>query len=821
VLTVSVSWLVEQLVAADPAEVERLLRLRADVVLPPVPRDLRELAERLDDPASLSAVLQTAELPALQVAEALQALGGRATVPELADLLDGGTSCAAHLDRVLDWLADRAVLRVCRDSAVPVVIASPALAACFLAPLGVDRPAAELHAMQTAAALRQVVLRLGLLPPTRKADLVATLVGFLSDPEAVRTVAGTAPPEVLEWLARLAVSSPLEDLDDEADLATLYDPVRYDRNIRCEQWAAERGLVVSEGWGGGVRMPAEVALALRGPGYRAPFSPTPPQVPSWSVPAGEVDRESAASAAAFAEQALALLDLLSLTPVPTLKSGGIGARELTRLAKRLGTNDDVVRLALECAAAAGLVRADVEGAVPTSDLATWRDRDPGDRFVSLLRAWWRMGGVPTRAKDGDGRTVAALAHPMSCPSCAAARHALLEALATLGPGNAAQPAVLAGVALWSRPLVHAGSGPDDLSFDLLWREAELLGVVAGGTLSPLGRLLVDDGSAGGKVGAPDPLTVAAGAILPPASEDAVFGGDLTVVAAGAPSARVTRVLDTVADREGRGGAVVWRITPRSIRRALDEGATVDGLERDLTAIARSGLPQPLRYLLRDVARQHGSVRVRDVASCLRGEDPALLVQIAADRSLRRLGLHVLAPTVLASAADARTTVDALRAAGYLPVEEDGEGVPVLGGRPRPSAPERTASRVRRPPPRRSTGDRDHRATAPVTDVAELARVLVRAGDPGTPQPASPTEAQIREQAPRLPAGQARLLGHAVDAGLDVVIQYVAASGGRTRRQVGEMALLGSVLQAWCHLRQDERFFTLARIESVEPVASRG
>jgi hypothetical protein len=264
--------------------------------------------------------------------------------------------------------------------------------------------------------------------------------------------------------------------------------------------------------------------------------------------------------------------------------------------------------------------------------------------------------------------------------------------------------------------------------------------------------------------------------------------------------------------------VVWRVTPGSIRRALDGGATAGELERDLAAIARSGLPQPLRYLLQDVGRRHGAVRVRQVASCLRSEDTVLLAQVAADRSLRRLGLHLLAPTVAASAADATTTVEALRAAGYLPVIEDADGTVLVRTRRMPS----DGSVDTRPSLGRSRGepdgrDTDHAAAATVQpDVARLARELVRAGDPGPRQPASLSEARVRAQAPHLSAAEARLLGYAIDAGEDVVLDYVAASGSRTQRRVSELVLAGGIVQGWCHLRQDERYFSLAGIAAVHP-----
>ncbi|EUA30240.1 putative DNA-binding domain protein [Mycobacterium xenopi 4042] len=50
-----------------------------------------------------------------------------------------------------------------------------------------------------------------------------------------------------------------------------------------------------------------------------------------------------------------LLETLSAAPVPELRSGGLGVREVKRLAKATGIDDARLGLILEVAAAAGLI----------------------------------------------------------------------------------------------------------------------------------------------------------------------------------------------------------------------------------------------------------------------------------------------------------------------------------------------------------------------------------------------------------------------------------------------------------------------------------
>jgi predicted DNA-binding transcriptional regulator YafY len=50
----------------------------------------------------------------------------------------------------------------------------------------------------------------------------------------------------------------------------------------------------------------------------------------------------------------------------------------------------------------------------------------------------------------------------------------------------------------------------------------------------------------------------------------------------------------------------------------------------------------------------------------------------------------------------------------------------------------------------------------------------------------------------------------------VHIDYVDQNGGRTSRVISDISLMGGVIEAWCHLRQAERMFSLSGIESVSP-----
>ena len=74
-------------------------------------------------------------------------------------------------------------------------------------------------------------------------------------------------------------------------------------------------------------------------------------------------------------------------------------------------------------------------------------------------------------------------------------------------------------------------------------------------------------------------------------------------------------LAMLADVESSGGATVYRFTESSVRRALDAGRSASECHAFLAAVSRTAVPQPLTYLIDDVARRHGRLRV-GAASCL-------------------------------------------------------------------------------------------------------------------------------------------------------------------------------------------------------------
>ncbi|MFD6364551.1 helicase-associated domain-containing protein [Streptomyces roseolus] len=801
------STLTAWLAGLDAPRLSRVLGTRKDAVAPPEPRSMEESAERLLRPGSVALVLPQLPLPCLQVAETLAALGTPLPRGALARALGATAPTAAReLDAVLEALADHAL--VWPDGDGNLHMAAP-LRQAWDAPLGLDAPLEELLEGVTSEELRGMLVALGIKPPGARQQRTAAVLEHHGDPQRVAAVIAKAPSAARQLLERKARSAP------QPTESVVFGAATADV-APGERWALDRGFLIRNRHGyGPARMPAEVTLALRGPDWRAPFDPVPPVAKLVPVSAVDVDREATAAATAFAAHAASVLSACSAAPPARLKSGGIGARELGRIGKAAQTDDAVVRITLEVAYSVGLLGADGDRIAPTAVYDTWAVQEPAAQFADLLHAWWNLQFTPSRSRDEDDKSLAAVSGAPRCGACLQARRGLLAAAAALPKGQGVRVGTdLGPLVAWHRPLAHP-SFHDETPFAATVREAELTGVIARGALSRLGAALV--------TGDREKLAVACRRLLPEATRTARFGGDLTAVVTGTPSAHLAELLDSTADRETSGTASVWRFSGDSVRRALDTGRAPDEISAELAAVADGPLPQPLSYLVADTARRHGRMRIAPAACVIHSDEPALLAELAAHRALVALGLRQLAPTVLVGGSSPDKTLAALRVQGYAPVAEAADGTVRIEKVP----PRRAAV----PAPRKATtkagtgrsARRTAEAPAAVDPSAPAIRLL--AAPPTLPEPdpwgagvpfGTDTEEIVAGYAKQLTYTDVRQLAHAIDTGTDITVEYVAASGSRTVRTLGRLELVPPYLEAWCRLRDAERVFTLSRIHGVMP-----
>jgi hypothetical protein len=505
--------------------------------------------------------------------------------------------------------------------------------------------------------------------------------------------------------------------------------------------------------------------------------PTIPPVPDAG---GCIDEAAEAAGHEWLRLVVTVLDEADARPIPMLKDGGIGKRERGRLVKRLGLpGDDATCLVIDLATAAGLLAASDGAFRPTDAYPTWREHDAALRWAALARVWFDLEHSPT-FREAEGKEVAP-PKPLDTTD-GWIRRALLRAA---GEGSLRAAAEHLP---WLCPM--SGCDGDVLArvVQAVLGEAGCLGVVVGDAVSSLGRTLTgaDDVSA---------IADAAARYLADPPGDVVLQSDLTAVVSGHPSACVTHLLDQAAKAESRGAATTYRFSPASVRAAFDAGWDADGLLGALRDLSARALPQPLEYLVHDVARRYGEVRVRAAASCLVVAE-SLVEELTRARALCGLGLMRVAPTVLVSPKTPGEVLKTLRVAGYFPDHDATSGAVVVE---RPAA---------------ATGDTDPTPGALPAD--ELAKRLLTA-DAAADLAHSATAHALAELNPRLDAAELDLLADAVDHEHPVEIAYRDNNGRITRRTVTPQQLLHRWLVAWCHLRRAQREFTVASILEVAPV----
>jgi hypothetical protein len=561
----------------------------------------------------------------------------------------------------------------------------------------------------------------------------------------------------------------------------------------AEELISRRLLVPREG--STVVLPGEVGLALRGGRTTTePVDDVPP-LATTARDAALVARTAAGAAFDVVRRVELLLDHWGLQPPSVLRSGGLAVRDLKAVARELHVDGPGAALIVEVALSAGLISegAEPDGTpawLPTEEYDVWSGRPTSERWARLVGGWLASSRVPSLvgSRDPAGKAWNALAPELSSGLAEEARRLALSVLAEVPEGEVLAagtgiPSLVQRVG-WLRP-----RRPTVFADLVAWalEEAAVLGVSGAGGLPPSGRLV-----------AGDDLPAAATAIdrhLPSPVDHVLLQADLTAVAPGPLETEVARRLHLLADVESRGGATVYRFTSGSLRRGFDAGWSALEVRDFLTSVSQTPVPQPLAFLVDDVARTFGSVRVGHAEAFLRADDEAALAALVHDPRARTLGLRLLAPTVAIATSPLDVLLPRLRELGAAPVVEAADGTV------RVSRPDLQRARARRG--RRPAGAVEARRAAQVQAVA----TAIRAGDRAESSRPSTAEATT-------PYGALAALRDAIEAGGTVVIGYVDNHGASGERVVDPRRLDGGRLSAYDHRADDVREFAVHRITGV-------
>ncbi|MEU9041960.1 MULTISPECIES: helicase C-terminal domain-containing protein [unclassified Kitasatospora] len=809
--------LAEELRARPDDALAALLRSRPDL-LNPVPGDLTQLSARLSSRASALRALERLDRFTLQAAEALATAPDGTSLATVRSLLTGPakvkphpgatpltpadrSAVAAALPRAIATLRDRALLWGPDNGLRLVLAVREALAPTAANPgrTGLGPTLAEATVGMSPARLQQLLASAGRPATPDPVTAVAALTALLTDRDACAALLDTAPEPALRLLERLVWGPPTGTVPDAVRPVTAEDaqsPV---------EWLLARGLLLPTS-PGSVVLPRELALHLRGGRTHRTVEPVQPEPAPAAAPRDPqvVDSAAAGQAHTAVKTVEELLDGWGLTPPLTLRAGGLGVRDLKRAAQALEATEQQTAFWLELSYAAGLLAPDGgvdERWAPTPRYDAWLQLDTAERWSVLATAWLAATRVPalTGTQDGKGRPRAALGPELDRTLAPSVRRAALALLAELPPGTAATAEELLPALRWQRPLRGGPTGPDgrDLRDELTaWTldEAELLGVTGRGALAAPARALLTAEA--------DPAEVLA-PLLPKPLDHVILQPDLTAIAPGPLLTPLAHALALCADVESKGGATVYRFTPASVRRALDAGRTAADLRTFLEQHSRTPVPQPLTYLIDDVARRHGILRVGAASSYLRCDDPALLNEVLADRRSADLRLRLLAPTVLASQAAPDVLLATLRTMGYAPAAESAEGDVLI-----------TRPDSHRTPPRTAPVPVPDGPPTPDDVLLAAAIKAIRAGD----RAATATRREPTADPRRLPRTAAAetlaALQTAVLLGERMWIGYLNAEGIASQRIIDPVKVEGGFVTAFDHHADELRTFALHRITGV-------
>ncbi|MER6922331.1 helicase C-terminal domain-containing protein, partial [Streptomyces spiralis] len=301
-------------------------------------------------------------------------------------------------------------------------------------------------------------------------------------------------------------------------------------------------------------------------------------------------------------------------------------------------------------------------------------------------------------------------------------------------------------------------------------------------------------------------------LLPEPLDHVLLQADLTAVAPGPLQRPLAEMLGVLADVESKGGATVYRFTPASVRRALDAGRTAADLHAFLAEHSRTPVPQPLAYLIDDVARRHGHLRVGAASAYVRCDDDALLNEILADKRSAGLRLRRLAPTLLATQADPATLLEGLRAMGYAPAAESAEGDVLI-----------TRADSYRTPPRTAPEPVPEGPPTPDATLLSAAIRAIRAGDLASTAPRKPTADPVAGgELPRTGAAETlATVQAAVLTGEALWIGYVNAEGAASQRVIAPIRVEGGFVTAYDHTADEVRTYPLHRITGVAELEDEG
>ena len=545
-----------------------------------------------------------------------------------------------------------------------------------------------------------------------------------------------------------------------------------------------------------VILPREVAIALRGGKIHKERCIKQPVLSGSKRDERQVNLAAIANVSTVLRWVEELLNFWADEPADALRAGGLGVRDLKIISTHLGVDESCTAFVAELAYLASLISFDADDRIlPSSKFDIWLMQTPADRWQMLASQWLITSRVSGLVGRVEAKNVAALGPELDRVNAARVRGLTLELLRE-NQGIAPEWNSFKEVLSWRAPLRRNSSLQDELA-EWTLREAEWLGITGQGALSKFGAQFLDG----------DDLS-SINEDLPKTVDHILIQSDNTAIAPGPLEHEISQALAMMAEIESRGGATVYRFTESTIRRALDHGKTGDEIKTFLTKTSKTPMPQPLEYLIADVAKKHGKLRVGNTSSFIRCEDTALISQIMNDKKLEILALRRIAPEVVICDMDATDAMRVLRECGYLPAGESANGMILTGPK--------TNRALTKPRPPRVIGE----VEIPDTESLKTAIRALRTGEKSTYR-----QTRLRQvasealgQLPRTTANETmEILNQFIIDEKTLSIGYADNNGGVTHRIIDPIRISAGALIARDHATGEVQSFRIPRITGVAPL----
>ena len=544
-------------------------------------------------------------------------------------------------------------------------------------------------------------------------------------------------------------------------------------------WLLDNGVLVALD-SNTVALPRDVAIKLRGGKIHKEMVSKAPNLIGKEVVQKQIDLAAIANISTILRWCEELLHNLSDEPPTALRTGGLGVRDLKKIAEHLGIDETCGGFVAELCYLGGLLVIDSDDQIlPTSAFDIWLTKSAEERWYSLVVLWLdtsRVSGLIGKISD---KNVAPLGPELDRAGASLIRRSTLKVLND-NPQLTPDVKSLQEIVKWINP---QRANNDYVEWTL--REAEWLGITGQGALSTFGSNLLNE---------KEVLEIESA--LPKPVDHILIQADNSAVAPGPLTPELASEMGTIADIESRGGATVYRFSDSSIRRGLDHGKTGDQIKTFLSKISKTPMPQPLEYLITDIAKRHGRLRVGSAHTYIRCEDEGLVQQILHDKKCEHLRLRKIAPQVLVTDFELAEVIGELREFGYLPAAENSGGVLL-------SQPNLRRSKSRPKPPRIIS-----EFTAPKDAIVTAAVKTIRAGE------------RSKKVEPIIPGTSSNetlaLINQYINEGKSLIISYADNNGGVSNRIIEPISISLGTLTARDETSDEILQFRIPRINGVAP-----